>query len=239
MVQRNRHQRRADQRRAEKTLAHSQPVVRTLAVHESGHCVARVLTARAVGWNAAEVIEYIEVGSAPIAMGADRGLRSQVASWGRFLSKPMQDFVEAHRPPEERPAGYSPVRDDPDIIPMFAEMRASGIDLDGWFRVRSIVAMFGPMAEAKLIEKPFNEIWNTDACRDDALSLMRAGVLCGMTPEQIAASANESVSIAEQNMARPEVWRAITALADNLKPGRMSGRQAAAIIVRALTTNQP
>jgi hypothetical protein len=232
MVQRNRRQ-----RRAEKTLARSQPVVRTLAVHEAGHCVARVLTARTVGWDAAGVIEYIEVGSAPIAMGADPGLRSQVVSWGRFLSKPMQDFVAARRPPASRPTGYAPVLDDPDIIPMFAEMRASGIDLDAWFRVRGIVAMFGPMAEAKLIERPFNELWNSNACRDDALSLMRAGVLCGMTPEQIAASANETVAIAEQHMTRPEVWRAITTLADNMKPGRMSGRQAAAIIVRALAVN--
>ena len=232
MVQRNRRQ-----RRAEKAVSRSEPVVRTLAVHEAGHCVARVLTARAVGWDAAEAIEYIEVGSMPVAMGADRGLRSQVVSWGRFLSKPMQDFVAARRPTANPSAGYAPVLDDPDIIPMFAEMRASGIDLDGWFRVRSIVAMFGPMAEAKLIEKPFNELWNSNACRDDALSLMRAGVLCGMTPEQIAASANENVSIAEQNMARPEVWRAITTLADNMKPGRMSGRQAAAIIVRALAVS--
>jgi hypothetical protein len=150
----------------------------------------------------------------------------------------MQDFIAARRPPASRSAAYSPVLDDPDIIPMFAEMRASGIDIDGWFRVRSIVAMFGPMAEAKLIEKPFYEVWNGNACRDDALSLMRAGVLCGMTPEQIAASANENVSIAEQNMARPEVWRAITTLADNMKPGRMSGRQAAALIVRALAASQ-
>ena len=237
MVQRNRHQRRADHRRAEKTLARSQPVVRALAVHEAGHCVARVLTARAIGWDAAEVIEYIDVGSAPISTGAEQGLRSQVVSWGRFLSKPMQEFVVARRPTTGHTTGYAPVLDDPDVIPMFAEMRASGIDIDGWFRVRSIVAMFGPMAEAKLIEKPFNDVWN--ASRDDALGLMRAGVLCGMTPEQIAASSNDNVSIAEQNMARPDVWRAITALADNMRPGRMSGRQAAAIIVRALTATQP
>jgi hypothetical protein len=233
MVQRNRRQ-----RRAEKTIARSQPAVRALAVHEAGHCVARVLTARAIGWDAGEVIDYIEVGSAPIGRGADRGLRSQVVSWGRFLSKPMQEFVAARRPATNPTAGYAPVLDDPDIIPLFAEMRASGIDLDTWFRVKSMVAMFGPMAEAKLIERPFDQVWNSKTSRDDALSLMRAGVLCGMTPEQIAASANENVSIADRSMGRPEVWRAIMTLADNMRPGRMSGRQAAAIIVRALAANQ-
>jgi hypothetical protein len=233
MVQRNRHQ-----RRAEKTLVRSQPVVRALAVHEAGHCVARVLTARTIGWDAAEVIEYIEVGSAPIATAASYGLRSQVVSWGRFLSKPMQEFVASRRPSSTPAAGYAPVLDDPDIVPMFAEMRVSGIDLDEWFRVRSIVAMFGPIAEAKLIERPFNEVWNSNTSRDDALGVMRAGVLCGMSPDQIAASANDHVAIAEQHMARPEVWHAIMTLADSMRPGRMSGRQAAAIIVRALTASQ-
>jgi hypothetical protein len=113
-------------------------------------------------------------------------------------------------------------------------MRAAGIDLDGWFRARSIVAIFGPMAEAKLIERPFNEFWNNSPSKDDQRAVIRAGTLCGMTREQIASAASEIASICEQHMARSEVWHAITTLADNLKTGRMSGREAAAIITRAL-----
>jgi len=220
-------------RRLEDALVRNQPVVRALAVHEAGHCVARVLTASSLGWNAGEVIEYVEVTAAPVATASSRGLRSRVVSWGRFLSKPMQEFVAARRPATARSDEYAPVSDDPDIAPLFTEMRAAGIDLDGWFRAKSIVAMFGPMAEAKLIEKPFSEIWNNNS-KDDALGVIRAGILCGMTPEKIATASNENLSIAERHMGRSEVWRAINTLADNIKTGRMSGRRAAAIIVRAL-----
>ena len=57
--------------------------------------------------------------------------------------------------------------------------------------------------------------------------LIRAGKLCGMTTDQIEEATSENIYIAEQCMARPEVWRAIPALANKLKPGRTSGRVAA------------
>ncbi len=230
------------QRRAKKVLAPSLPVVRALAIHEAGHCVARILTAGSLGWEAGEVIEYIDVGSAPIAADTDQdrkyGLRSQVVSSGRFLSKPMHEFVAARRRTTQPRGEPPPLEDDAGLVLLFAEMRATGIDLDGWFRAKSIVAVFGPMAEAKLLERPFNEIWNNDPRKDDARALIRAGVLCGLTPDQIAAATSENVSIAEQHMARSEVWLAINTLADNLKIGRMSGRQAAAIIGRVLAVNE-
>lgn len=100
------------------------------------------------------------------------------------------------------------------------------------------MAIFGPMAEAKLTERPFSELWNSYPAKDDTLGLIRAGTLCGMTLEQIVTATTENVSIAEQQIARPEVWRAINTLADNIKPGRMSGREAAAIVVRALAASE-
>ncbi|MGH7249137.1 MAG: hypothetical protein ACREH9_13635, partial [Pseudomonadota bacterium] len=90
------------QRRAERALARNPPIVRALAIHEAGHCVARVITAGVVGWAAGEVIESITAYSAPVAaglVGLDRqhGLRSQVESVGRYLSRPMQQFVAARQ----------------------------------------------------------------------------------------------------------------------------------------------
>lgn len=231
------------QRRAQNGLAGGQPVIRVIAVHEAGHCVARVLTAGSLGWDAAEVIDYIDSGTLPIATAvASRdhmhGLRSQVVSWGRFLSKPMQEFVATQTRTTRTAKTNAPLGANVDLAPLFAEMRASGIDLDGWFRAKSIVAIFGPMAEAKLTEKPFNELWNSLPAKDDTLGLIRAGTLCGMTLEQIVTATTENVYIAEQQIARPEVWHAINALADNIKPGRMSGRKAAAIVVHALAASE-
>jgi hypothetical protein len=239
------------QRRAKKALGrnqpvkapgHSLPILRTLAVHEAGHCVARVLTAQSLGWDAGEVIECIDVGSAPIAAGMDQdrkhGLRSQVVSYGRFLSRPMQEFVAARRLMALPRAPDPALGNDAELVLLFAEMRTSGIDVDGWFQAKSIVAVFGPMAEAKLVERPFNEVWNNNPSKDDQRGLIRAGTLCGMTREQIATAAGQNVTIAEQHMSRSEVWDAIITLADNLKLGRMSGREAAALITRALAANE-
>jgi hypothetical protein len=64
--------------------------------------------------------------------------------------------------------------------------------------------------------------------------MLYAGLLCGMTPKQIGAI-QHNASIAEHNIARPEVWRAVLALADMLKPGIMNGPRAAPIILHALT----
>lgn len=90
------------------------------------------------------------------------------------------------------------------------------------------------MAEAKLTGKPFINVWSGDGSKMDVDDLNYAGFLCGIAEERLPEAAAESIQIAEQYIARPEAWRAILALADEIKPGRMSGRVAAAIITRAL-----
>jgi hypothetical protein len=117
---------------------------------------------------------------------------------------------------------------------IFAEMRAAGIDIDGWFRAKSIECIFGPMAEAKCLAKPFKDVFDDCSAERDIVDIFRNGTLCGMTPDQIAAAINENIALAEHNMAHPNVWAAILALADALKPGRMEGRTAAAIIAGEL-----
>jgi hypothetical protein len=150
----------------------------------------------------------------------------------------MQEFVAARRLMALPRAPDPALGNDAELVLLFAEMRTSGIDVDGWFQAKSIVAVFGPMAEAKLVERPFNEVWNNNPSKDDQRGLIRAGTLCGMTREQIATAAGQNVTIAEQHMSRSEVWDAIITLADNLKLGRMSGREAAALITRALAANE-
>jgi hypothetical protein len=44
---------------------------------------------------------------------------------------------------------------------------------------------------------------------------------------------DHAVATAEHNIERPEVWNAVKALAAELRYGRMSGKEAAAIIARA------
>jgi hypothetical protein len=203
---------------------------RLLAIHEAGHAVARVLTAGSLGWRPEEAILHIDVHMAPSAIGASldgtHQLLSQATTVGPFLSPAMLAFLESKMGSETSLAlGRA----------HFAEMQAAGIDIDGWFRAKSVECIFGPMAEAKLLAKPLDGVLNDQGAEGDVADIFRNGTLCGMTPERIAAAIGETIALAEREMAHSEVWAAILALADALQPGRMDGRTAAAIIVGALT----
>ena len=86
----------------------------------------------------------------------------------------------------------------------------------------------------KLLDRPFEEVWNGYGSEGDIMDTLKAGHLAGLTTQQIEDLMDEAVTAARQEVARPEVWRAILALADRLKPGRMNGRTAGAIISRAI-----
>jgi hypothetical protein len=51
-----------------------------------------------------------------------------------------------------------------------------------WFRAKSIEAIFGPMAEARLTGEPFDEVWNGYSSEGDVRDVIRTGRFCGMAP---------------------------------------------------------
>ncbi len=194
-------------------------VDRVVLVHEAGHAVGRILTARSLGWRADEVINRIEVYPVPIAKGP---VRVQATFSGKYLSKQMEGYRAAHHQP-------------PVCKALFAAMRAARIAVDEWFQAQCFTAIFGPMAEAKAIGRPFSVVWANESSTSDVRDALRDGLLCGMTPKQISDAMQDNAAIAEHNLARPEVWRAVLALADTLKPGIVNGPRAAQIILHALT----
>lgn len=134
----NRHQ-----KRAARVKARGREVDRVTAVHEAGHAVARVLVANSLGWSAHEAIEHIDIDPAPVAMevGAQkRWLQIMGAVSGHFLSRPMEEFLQARMSAEALDAR----RDGTEMLALFTEMRAAGIDVDVWFHARSIEIVFGP-----------------------------------------------------------------------------------------------
>jgi hypothetical protein len=206
-------------RRAAKALSRGKSPDLEVAVHEAGHCVGRYLTANSLGWDAEAAIAEIKLHPSLPGVYQGGGI-----TWGQFLSKSMHDFMTARAAIEA--SGQ-------ELLPLFAEMRASGIDLDWWFRAKSIELIFGPMAEARLIQKSFGDVWTDATCEGDFQGIMHAGKLCGMTVDQIFESIDANISLAEQFVAPLMVWNAIMALARRLEYGRMSGRVAVATIRRA------
>ena len=155
----------------------------------------------------------------PIAKGP---VRAQATFSGKYLSKQMEGYRAVHHHP-------------PVCKALFAAMRAARIAIDEWFQAQCFTAIFGPMAEARAISRPFSEVWANETSTSDVQDALRDGLLCGMTPKQISDAIHNNASIAEHNVARPEVWRAILALAETLKPGIINGPYAARIILHALT----
>lgn len=219
------------QRRAAKAAARHQLIDPVVAVHESGHCVGRILVAELLGWRADEVINAIDFHPVPIADGelsvdGTRELRSQAITYGMMMSKPMDQFLREHF--FGRRFKYN------DIRPLIPDMRAVGIDIDWWYKAKCIETVFGPMAEAKFLEKPFDDVWNSYSSENDMVMLIQYGLLCAMNTGEINEAISQMVCFAEHYVAMPKVWRAIFVLADRLKFGRNDGKWAAEIIVQEL-----
>lgn len=229
----NRQQRRAAQRRAAKAKGSTKAADSVVAVHEAGHAVGRFLTAERLGYAIEESIDRIEVNAVPIVVGAvsfDKRatLTEQATTFGPKFSRELMAFIKSSHPGDEfelRPS---------EVIELIAKARDAGLDVDGWFRAKALSTILGPMAEAKLLGKPFKTVWSGYQSQGDIKATIEEGLICSMTAEQIEVAMDEMIVSAQQEIDRPEVWQAILALADKLKPGRMSGREAVAIIKHVL-----
>jgi hypothetical protein len=220
----NRHQRRAAQ-----AAARSKSVDRVIRIHEAGHCVGRYVTAPLLGWAPDEVIFGVDVYATPSqayvpSLDASRVLGVEATTWGMFLSKPMDDFLRAKH---GDPAGISQKDIDASL---FSETRGAGIDVDMWFHARTIFAIFGPLAEAKFEGKAFEGVFNDYSSEHDVCGIVREGTLIGRSTEQIEEAIAKALALAEAHIAKPAVWRAILAVADQIRAGRTPGQ----VIVRAI-----
>jgi hypothetical protein len=66
----------------------------------------------------------------------------------------------------------------------------------------------------------------------EVTSTNRSRQLTWLSTERIIELMNENTALAERYMARPEVWRAVLALADSFRPGRTLGRAVARTVLR-------
>ena len=116
--------------------------------------------------------------------------------------------------------------------------RSAGIDVNKWLRAKSLISVFGAAAEARYTSKAFEDVWNSYECEGDRRDAIQDCMIAGTTEEDdIGTVIDEAVVAAENLIKRPEVWRAIVALADSLPAvGKFEGKKAAAIIRSAMTT---
>jgi len=114
--------------------------------------------------------------------------------------------------------------------------RSAGIDVNKWLRAKSLISVFGATAEAKYTSRSFEDVWNSYECENDQRDAVQDCMIGGtIEVDDIDAIIKEAEVAAENLIKRPEVWRAIVALADSLPAvGKFQGKQAAAIIKSAM-----
>jgi hypothetical protein len=223
----NRHERRAAKARSKhaKLDAH-------VAVHEAGHAVGRFLTAADLGYSTEESISYIDMGLGRLSeQSADGRMRlvSEATTYGPMLSRQMQEIVCASRQ-------VTPKLTRQEMSEILTNARAAGLDCETWLTARLLMGLIGGAAEAKLLGKSFNEVWQSYECESDMKEAVKDCVLVGIEETKtITAHVNAAATRAIETVQRPDVWRAILALADRLPAiGRFDGKEAVATITRAL-----
>jgi hypothetical protein len=199
------------------TLSDAQMVEHSEAIkiHEAGHAVARLLVAEQLGGRPTEYLSCVTLHQ-----------NGTASTLGQAFSKAMVDFLRA--------CGISAASSHEIPSGTLSAMRASGIDIEGWYAAECLIAMFGPMAEAKYRNKSFDDIWTGFGASVDVALLAQSARLCGMSAPQFRASCKIHKPSVQRRFDEPGVWETIVAVAQGLRPGQTSGIEIALLARRKL-----
>lgn len=219
------------QRRAAARLARKAPVEPVTAIHEAAHAVFAVLFAPSAGWPSPNgALNHIDLYSKP-TVGTEESLETggALAGWTdlQFCPPEMAAYLQPvlKKIAEGEPSTWEA------LVPAFEQMRAAGIDLQGWLRVKFLIAVAGAAAEAKATGQSTDDVLTSPVCSSDWQGIKRDCLLCGLEHEEAFAEIARALSHTEQIVEdHPEVWGAITRLGARLKIGRMSAAEAVKII---------
>jgi hypothetical protein len=151
-------------------------------------------------------------------------LVSQAVTFGPMFSAEINELVGA-------------ATDLAEITGLVAAAVARGFDISTWLEARALITVFGPMAEAVARRKSFHDVWDSYESEADVRSLVRDSVIGGLRDKELDSLLNKTVERAAAMLQRPEILTAINALAEALpEAGRMDGKDAAAIIGRAMAS---
>jgi hypothetical protein len=205
-----------------------------VAVHEAGHALARYLTAHELGFETSEAIVYIEVAFEPRPYASLDGkaiLSTSAITYGPMYSRAMIKYLQENPVSQDLGPGHP--------VTLQAEVDAckdAGIDVVSWARLKALVCMAGPAAEAKFTARPVSEVVGSYECENDVRDGVRGCLRAGMTSEEAQNVRDNALDSVETYLRDPRHWRAVLDLAQSLPAvGRLQGQHAAAIIARAAT----
>lgn len=97
-------------------------------------------------------------------------------SYGPWLSIEIEEFIRKDAF-GDGPGGELSLAHVPRILEKAA---AQGLDVAGWFRAKSLTNIMGPLAEAKFLGKPFDQVWNDYSAEDDVRAVVKDAKLAGI-----------------------------------------------------------
>jgi hypothetical protein len=218
------------QRRAAKAMSYNAPVNPVTAIHEAGHAVFAVMFSPLAGWQPPNgALNHIDLHAEPPvfteALLKPVEAPGGATEWSMFPPK-MKAYV---RPFMERYANYDVIAFG-DLQSAFTEMRAAGFDLNLWLRTRLLIGFAGLAAEAKFTGKPMNDVLKSNISNLDLVHNARDCQLCDLTKDKYSEEMTRASILAEHCVEIPEVWIPTTALAAQLKHGRISAGECVRII---------
>jgi len=216
----NRHDRRAAASKVRRTK-----LDRVTAVHEAGHAVARVLTADAMGFSAEEAVICIKMGATAEPHGVSADDRSYLVSAARTDGPRFSAEIDQHANPEH------PER----LEQTLAAAKQAGADIHAWLEANSLFTVFASVAEAKFLGVPSLDVWLSPGSEDDRSTLDLNARLAGLDDDATEVLKTRTLARAAELVERPDVWRAVLAVADNLPTrGRIEGAEIARIVAEAI-----
>lgn len=209
-------------RRAAQAQTRTRTVDRVTAVHEAGHAVGRLLTAKDMGFSFDEAVHSIEVGTGPDWLSSDARivLHSQAICYGPAVSRELQAAYQQAYP------GRGPISADELNARMLGIGTAEQRAVSG--RAKMVVTSMGAAAEARLSGAPWEVVFSSDACRADRMDFNREARLVGLGDGEMAEARAAVGSMVIGLVAIPDVWTAIGAIASAIK-GRLSGKLVASL----------
>jgi hypothetical protein len=209
-------------RRASQAQARKNTVDRVTAIHEAGHAVGRLLTAREMGYSPEQAVHSIQIGVGPTFRSADGKvlLLPQAICYGPAVSLPLQRAYQRAYP------GCESVRPD--------ELNARILEIGtakervASARAKMIIAAMGSAAEARLVGAQWADIALSDACEGDLIDLHRAAKLLGHHHDHLAEAIHASGARAMELVAVAEIWNAIKAIAAKVN-AHLSGKTIASV----------
>jgi hypothetical protein len=190
---------------------------RDIAVHESGHAVARVLSIGRVGITNENAIRWIET---------DCG-NPHCSVFELPLNMPgLKEFGEREGIREGIPPTVEGWRK------LFSFM---DIDPLEWTSVRFFEITAGAAAQAKFIGVTFDLVWYDDGCMFDRQKAVETWQMSGLNEREALGLFVEQSKEACTVMDKTDVWRAVLTLAERLPTtGRMPGDTVVSVVQNAL-----